>query len=169
MFSRLLLLFIAVPFIELLILIKLSNLIGFGSTVLVIIITGMIGASLVRKQGLQNLRLIETDLNEGRMPADRILSGILILLGGAFLITPGVVTDLAGLALMVPGNRRFIVKYLKSRIKQQYEHGNGGQVFFFHTGSQVGGRDFDIKQPDMKNGQPPKETDREISGGADET
>ncbi|MBN1257712.1 MAG: FxsA family protein [Planctomycetes bacterium] len=166
---RLLLLFILVPFIELFILVKISGMIGFWTTVFIIIITGMIGVSMMRWQGLKTLQLIEADLNQGKMPADRILSGLLILLGGAFLITPGIITDLAGLALMVPGNRRLLLKYLKSRIKWQFEHGQNGRVFFFHTGGPGGGNPFEQNRPGIKNGQSIAGTDRKSSGGADET
>jgi UPF0716 protein FxsA len=133
MLLRLLLLFVLVPLIELLLLVRIAQAIRFLPTVGIVILTGIIGSFLVRRQGLKTLQLIQTDLNAGRLPTDRILSGVLILVGGAFLITPGVITDGLGFLLMVPGNRRLLIRYLRRHFRERLEKGGGG-VRFFHVG-----------------------------------
>ncbi|MHC4883840.1 MAG: FxsA family protein [Planctomycetota bacterium] len=147
----LLLLFIVVPLVELTLLFRLADVIGGGATVLLVILTGIVGSHLVRRQGTEVLRLIQSDLQEGKMPADRIFSGLLILLGGAFLITPGVLTDVVGFLLMVPGNRRFIISRLKERVQTRLDRGMGGQPFFhFHTFQSGQDRDpFDHQGPQI--------------------
>ena len=82
MFLRLLLLFTVVPLIELFLLVKLGTVIGIGPTVLIVISTGVLGAFLARRQGLGVLRRISQDLNEGRLPANALIDGLLILIAG---------------------------------------------------------------------------------------
>lgn len=134
MLGRLLLLFVTVPLVELYLLYRLARVTSFGMTVAIVILTGVVGSVLVRWQGLTTLRRIQEDLQAGRMPGDRILSGLLILLGGAFLLTPGILTDAVGFLLMVPGNRRLLIRHLKASFQESLESGEGGQVFFFRTG-----------------------------------
>ncbi|MFW5857291.1 MAG: FxsA family protein [Planctomycetota bacterium] len=133
MLPWLLLLFICVPLVELFLLIEVARVIQVWPTIGLVVLTGVIGSWLVRWQGLQTLESIRRDLAEGRMPHERILSGILILVGGAFLITPGILTDVAGFLLMAPGNRRLILRALHARIRARMEAG-GGQVCFFRVG-----------------------------------
>jgi UPF0716 protein FxsA len=133
MLARLVLLFALVPLVELFLLLKLAQVIEFGPTVALVLGTGVVGAWLVRRQGVRTLALIREDLAAGRMPADRILSGVFILVGGAFLVTPGILTDVAGFLLMVPGNRRFLAHWLRQRASDRMQSG-GGEVFFFHVG-----------------------------------
>jgi UPF0716 protein FxsA len=97
--------FVVVPLIELALLIKLGTLIGTLDTVLLIVITGITGAILVRSAGIKCLLRIQTAVREGLFPGDELLSGLLILIAGAFLITPGLVTDAAGFLLLVPRTR----------------------------------------------------------------
>ena len=105
MFLRLLLLFTVVPLVELFLLVKLGTVIGIGPTVLVVIGTGVLGASLARWQGLGVLRRVSEDLAQGRLPADALIDGLLILIAGAVLLTPGLITDALGFLLLVPQGR----------------------------------------------------------------
>lgn len=109
----LLLLFILVPMIELLLLIRVGMLIGWAPTVLLIIVTGIVGASLAKYQGLQVWQAVNNDLASGKMPTEHLLSGLLVLIGAAFLLTPGMLTDAAGFFLMIPGNRRLVIPLLE--------------------------------------------------------
>lgn len=121
---------ILIPLIELTLLLRLADWVGGGPTFLLILGTGMAGASLIRRQGMETLRLIQQDLQLGRMPADRIFSGLLILVGGVLLITPGILTDLAGLLLMIPGNRRWIISRFRGRLEMRFGQGGNGPSFF---------------------------------------
>lgn len=106
MFFKLLLLFTVVPAVELYLLIWLGQHIGAGSTVLIIIATGAVGATLAKREGLGVLRKIQEETLQGLPPGDRLIEGVLVLVGGVLLITPGVLTDLTGILLIMPWTRR---------------------------------------------------------------
>ncbi|MFC1785038.1 FxsA family protein [Candidatus Neomarinimicrobiota bacterium] len=121
MFGRLLLLFITVPLIEVLILIKLGSLFGFWPTILLVIGTGIIGAYLAKLYGLTIWNKIQQDLQAGKMPADKLIDGLLILIGGIVLLTPGLLTDLLGILLLIPYTRDFFKRFAKSKFKTMSE------------------------------------------------
>ena len=121
MFGRLLLLFICVPLIEVLILIKLGSLFGFWATIFLVIGTGIIGAYLAKLYGLTVWYKIQQDLNAGLMPADKLVDGLLILIGGIVLLTPGLLTDILGILLLIPFSRDFFKKFAKSKFKNMSE------------------------------------------------
>ena len=102
MFVRLLILFTVVPLIELALLIKLGNLIGLWPTISIVIVTGVLGAALARNQGTRTVVAIRAELAEGRAPTESLLNGLLILVGGVVLLTPGLLTDLLGFSLLIP-------------------------------------------------------------------
>ncbi|QQL46152.1 FxsA family protein [Sulfuriroseicoccus oceanibius] len=108
MFARLLLLFISIPLIETVLFIKIGSRIGWDTTLLVILITGFLGAALTRRQGMRALSKFRQASAEGRLPANEAIDGLLILIAGAILLTPGFLTDAAGFALLVPGVRRIV-------------------------------------------------------------
>ena len=93
MIMKLLLLFIRVPLVELFLLIEIGRLIGTLSTLTIIVCTGILGAFLARHQGIGVLHQIRTEIANGRLPAAQLADGVIILLAGAVLITPGVLTD----------------------------------------------------------------------------
>ena len=97
MLLRLLLLFTIVPLVELYLLIRLGTYIGAADTVAIVIGTGVVGGLLARSQGLAVVHRIRTELNQGRVPAESLFDGLLILISGAMLITPGLLTDGLGL------------------------------------------------------------------------
>jgi UPF0716 protein FxsA len=101
----LLLLFIAMPIIEMWVLISVGSEIGALATIGLVLATALIGAGLLRQQGLQTLWLVQRKLAEGQMPAREIFSGIILAVSGALLLTPGFVTDALGFAALVPGLR----------------------------------------------------------------
>jgi UPF0716 protein FxsA len=117
MFAKLVALFILVPLIEVLLLIKIGEWVGFGPTILLVVVTGFIGASLARQQGFKVWSRIQTELQAGRMPAADVIDGLLILIGGIVLLTPGLLTDLCGFALMIPPVRRWIRILLERRFQ----------------------------------------------------
>ena len=108
MFGRLLILFIVVPLIEIAILIDIGGIIGTGPTILLVVVTGVVGAYFARMEGFRTLFTIRHKLDTGQLPADELLDGLIILIAGALLITPGVITDCFGfLMLFRPTRTRF--------------------------------------------------------------
>lgn len=118
MFARLLLLFISVPLIEVLILIKLGSLFGFWPTIFLVIGTGILGAYLAKLYGLTIWYKIQQDLNAGLMPADKLVDGLLILIGGIVLLTPGLLTDILGIMLLIPFTRNYFKKFAKKKFNK---------------------------------------------------
>ena len=110
-------LFTVVPAIELFLLIKLGSVIGAGNTILLIIVTGVTGAQLARFQGFGVLQRIQLDLEKGVMPTEEMINGVLILVGGILLLTPGIITDILGFLLLVPFSRSLIKALVRSRLK----------------------------------------------------
>ncbi len=120
MFVRLLILFTLVPLLELLLLVKLGEVIGFWATVALVVATGALGALLTRIQGLRVLRQVQAELREGRVPAERLLDGLLILIAGAVLLTPGLITDALGFFLLVPPGRRAVRKVISAAAARRF-------------------------------------------------
>ena len=102
MLLKLLSLFILVPLVELALLLYLADASSWQFTLLLVIATGVIGTLLAREQGWRTWTRIRDELAAGRMPADSLLDGVLIFIAGALLLTPGVLTDLLGISLLVP-------------------------------------------------------------------
>jgi UPF0716 protein FxsA len=121
MLFKLFLLFTVIPFIELALLIKIGTMIGLFETILIIVITGMAGALMVRSAGIGCLFRIQKNMDSGIIPTDDLFSGLLILVAGAFLLTPGLITDAAGFVLLIPASRELVKKFLKKYVKLKVE------------------------------------------------
>lgn len=106
------LLFLLIPLVEIWFLIKIGSVVGAGWTILLVVATAVIGAGLVRAQGLSALSRIQQEVNSGGLPADELLQGVFLLVAGALLLTPGFFTDALGFALLVPGVRRYLARHL---------------------------------------------------------
>ena len=102
MLFPLILLFTLMPLLELWLLVRLSGIFGFWTTIFVVLLTGIVGASLARWQGWQTVHRIRSEMDQGVLPAQAIGDGVMILVAGVLLITPGVITDIVGLALLIP-------------------------------------------------------------------
>jgi len=124
MFGKFLILMIAVPLVDLFILLEVANVIEFWPTVALVVITGFIGHALFKKQGFQILRSIQTELASGKMPGDKIVSGVIVLIGGVLLMTPGFLTDIVGFLFLIPGFRRLIRSWLKQRFSSGIQNGS---------------------------------------------
>lgn len=123
-FSKLLILLIVVPVVELYILIEIGQQIGAFATIGIIVLTGIIGAYLVKNQGFMVLKKIQYDLNQNILPGDSLLQGIIILAGGIFLLTPGFITDIIGFIFLIPISREIVKKYLLIWLKRKIDSGN---------------------------------------------
>jgi len=122
-FAWILAAFVALPLLELAVLFKVHEYLGLMETVGLVIVTGFVGAILARTQGVLVLIAIRRDLAEGRMPAPRLMDGVMILLAGALLITPGLITDTVGFLLLVPAARAAIRGWLRRKLEQKLREG----------------------------------------------
>jgi len=130
MLFRLILLLTIVPFVELWLLVRLTMLWGsFSLTVLLIVGTGVVGATLARLEGLRVWRELQEKLRQGELPTDSVLDGAMVLVAAALLVTPGLITDTMGLLLLFPLSRAPIRSLLKKWLRRKMESGTGG-VFF---------------------------------------
>ena len=120
---KLLLLFIGVPLLELAILVKLGQFFGFWSTLAIIILAGIAGATLARRQGLRVLMRIQSELASGKIPAAELLDGLLILIAGVMLLTPGFLTDVCGLLLLLPPVRYVVRVWLRAKLLRLLQSG----------------------------------------------
>ncbi len=118
MFIKLLIAFATIPLVELALLIKIGQYIGILPTIVIVASTGVIGITLAKNQGYQVISRIKMNIEQGRMPADDLIGGVLILLGGTMLLTPGVITDISGFSLIIPTSRKMIAKYVKKKIRK---------------------------------------------------
>ncbi|MFQ5502009.1 MAG: FxsA family protein [Phycisphaerae bacterium] len=126
----LILLFIIVPAFDLWLLFQVGAVITFGPTFALVILTGIVGAALAKRQGLQTMARINAELTAGRMPTRELAEGLMILLAAAVLITPGFITDLFGLTLLVPPFRRLFLKALTRYFEAKIIIGGGNMHDF---------------------------------------
>ena len=112
------LLFIVVPLVEIILLLRVGAMVGIGPTLLLVVGTGILGAWLARLEGLRTARAIQTELEAGRLPAARLTDAALILAAGLLLLTPGILTDLSGFALLAPPVRAMVRSLLASALSR---------------------------------------------------
>lgn len=135
MLGRLFLLFTITTTLELFLLIELGKLMGLASTLGLILLTGFIGAWLAKREGLKTLATIRSELGRGSMPGDSLLDGLAILIAGAFLLTPGVLTDGVGFLLLFPPTRLAMKRVAKARFAEMVRDGvASGSVHMFTHG-----------------------------------
>lgn len=131
MLLRLLLIFTVVPMVELALLIEVGRRIGTLSTLVLIVVTGVVGAALARREGLGVLRALRAELAAGQIPGPTLVDGVIILLAGALLVTPGILTDAVGFACLIPATRRTIRAFLWRAWRQAIEQGRARVVVRF--------------------------------------
>ena len=115
----LVLLFILVPTLELILLIKLGSVIGVLPTVAIVFFTAVLGASLLRREGFSTLMKAHQRMDSGQVPANELVEGALLVMSGAFLLTPGFITDTVGFACLVPSLRRQMAAAILKRVTLQ--------------------------------------------------
>ncbi len=118
MLFKLFLLFSVIPVIELAILIEIASFMAIAPTVIIVILTAIIGAYMVRLEGLGVLYRIQNNMQQGTFPADELISGMMILIAGALLLTPGFFTDIIGFLMVIPVSRNFIKDIVKKYIEK---------------------------------------------------
>jgi UPF0716 protein FxsA len=115
-----------VPFVEIVILVKLGQTIGVGWTVLLLVVDAVIGSLLVRHEGRRAWNALSSALQQGRMPARELADGALVLVGGTLLLTPGFVTDVFGLICVIPFTRPLARRVLAGSISRRMTMVPGG-------------------------------------------
>ncbi len=146
MILKLLALFTIVPLIELALLIPLGMKIGLWPTIGLVVATALLGAFLGKSEGTKALANIKRDLNEGNLPADSLLDGLAVLIAGIFLITPGVLTDVVALFLLIPPARKPLRAMARKRFEKMLSEGSmtyiSAQTSRFDPTSQGGASPF---------------------------
>lgn len=127
MFRLLLLLFITVPVVELYVLIQVGSVIGVVPTITLVIFTAVMGAALIRWQGLQTLLRVREKLDRRELPAQDMLEGLILMLAGIMLLTPGFITDCLGFLCLIPPLRSRLAAMLLARLSTRQAH-DGGPV-----------------------------------------
>ena len=124
--SRLILLFVGVPLLELVLLLQVGALIGLWPTVALVVTTGVLGASLARQQGIRAFLAVQQELAHGQIPQQSIMDGLAILVGGALLLTPGILTDIFGFSLLFPTSRRWLQAAVRRNMERSIREGMEG-------------------------------------------
>lgn len=138
MWLLLVVLFVIGPIVELYLIVQVAGVIGGWETMALLLFESLFGAWLMKRQGLGAVRRIQRDLQASRMPTDSLADGVLILLAGALLLTPGFLTDVVGFALLIPFTRAPIRAVMLRLLMRRL--GTGGGMLRFVTGSVPGGR-----------------------------
>jgi UPF0716 protein FxsA len=120
-------LFIVLPLVELYVILKVGDAIGVVPTILLLAADSVLGSMLLRSQGRSVWRRFNAALAEGKMPHREVLDGVLVIFGGAFLITPGFVTDVVGLLLLLPPTRTLIRSQVVRRLGRRVTVGVAGR------------------------------------------
>ncbi|MCY3761009.1 MAG: FxsA family protein [Gemmatimonadetes bacterium] len=119
MWWRLFLLFTVTPVVELALLIRIGQTLGVLPTVAIVVATGAAGALLARSQGLLALRRLQHSVSGATFPGEKIFDGVMILIGGLLLLTPGFLTDLIGFAALLPGTRGVLKEIVRRQVRRR--------------------------------------------------
>ena len=121
MLGKLILAFALLPVAEIYVLIEVGSVIGSLNTVAIILLTAVVGGYLARTEGMRTYQQIQTHLQRGVIPRNEIVDALLIFAAGIVLLTPGFITDVAGLTLLFPPTRVPIREFLKRRFKNKMD------------------------------------------------
>jgi len=112
-------LFVVVPILELLVIIQVGQSVGAWNTVILLVVDSLVGAWLVKHQGIGLLKKSQDRLRKGELPSDEIFSGVTVLFAGALMLTPGFLTDLVGLLLLVPPIRAVVLMIVRRKFRSR--------------------------------------------------
>jgi len=127
------LLFVAVPIIEIAVLLRVGSSIGWFTTLVVVITTAALGTWMLRQQGMKTLQTARARMGAGQLPANEMLEGVVLLFGGAMLLTPGFLTDATGFLCLLPASRRWIAHRIARQVRVR-----GGNAAFGRDGGPGG-------------------------------
>jgi UPF0716 protein FxsA len=123
MFFKLFVAFAILPVLEIYVLIQVGTRIGAANTVILVLLSALIGAWLARQQGMRTLLKIRENMSQGIMPAEELLDALLIFVAGAVLLTPGFITDGLGLLILFPPTRNRFKRWLRKKFDQWMDQG----------------------------------------------
>ncbi|PST87474.1 membrane protein FxsA [Photobacterium jeanii] len=152
-------LFIVVPIVEIALFVQVGGVLGMWPTIGLVLVTAIVGASLVRSQGIATLLSVQSRLQQGELPAQQIVEGVMLAVAGVLLLTPGFMTDILGMAVLLPAPRAYLAKQLMSRVKVQSMGSGAG-----FSGSFGGGQGFQQHQQGPFDQQDPFSRSRNESG-----
>ncbi|MBR9843195.1 MAG: FxsA family protein [Rhodobacteraceae bacterium] len=144
--------FVGVPLIEIALFIQIGGAIGLTSTLLIVILTAVLGTFLVKNQGRIALANLQRSFSELNDPTEPLAHGAMILLSGALLLTPGFFTDAVGFSLLIPPVREAVYRFLRGRVRvQSFSMGSmqGGKTYHPGTDDVIDG-DFVEIDPDKR-------------------
>jgi len=130
MLLKLFLAFTLIPFFEIYVLIKIGYYLGAFNTIVVVIVTGLLGAYLAKMQGIRAMMRVRESMNRGALPAEEMLDALLIFVAGLVLLTPGFITDLAGIGMLVPNTRTFFKRWLRRKFDQWIAENRADVIIF---------------------------------------
>lgn len=146
------LLFIAIPLIELYFIIVIGEMIGALWTVVLVVMTAIIGVNLLRVQGMSTLTRAQRNMAQGQIPAMEMMEGVALAVAGVLLITPGFITDSIGLLCLIPASRQAIIRYIMTRssVHTNFKASVNGQSAHWQSGQQQ------EQKPGPSDARPPK-------------
>ena len=130
MLLKLFLAFTLIPFCEIYLLIKIGNYLGAFNTILIVIVTGFLGAYLAKLQGIKTMMRVRESLNRGELPAEEMLDALLIFVAGIVLLTPGFITDVAGIGILVPNTRSWFKRWLRRKFDEWISENKSDVIVF---------------------------------------
>lgn len=152
MFRILFVLFVIIPIIEIAVLMQVGAWLGAWPTIAIVVITAWLGAKNVKQQGIATLQSVQTKMANGEAPSDEIVAGLLLLVAGVLLVTPGFVTDFFGLSLLIPQVRTTLIKAVQSQLTAAAV--TQSQSFSFHHQTSFHQSEIERdKQPGNNQGQ----------------
>ncbi|WP_421866182.1 FxsA family protein [Motiliproteus sp.] len=150
------LIFVVVPLIEIVLLINVGQAIGAWYTIGLVLLSAFIGVNMLRLQGLSTLLRARSRMESGEIPAQEMIEGIILAVGGALLVTPGFVTDFIGFCCLIPVTRRGFVKRVKKHFtviaSQQMHGGSTHQSQTFYSAGSSAQEDFQPRRPNSDAG-----------------
>jgi len=148
------LLFIGIPIVEVILFITIGKYIGLWNTIFIIIITGVIGAVLVKNQGISILNRTLEEIKLNKIPILSIFEGISIFIAGAFLLTPGILTDTIGCILLIPKTRNLVISYVTSYLKKRTVYKE--KTTYYSNKKKDENKTFEGKFEEVKNSEKKK-------------
>lgn len=156
----LLILFVIMPVLEMWVLIEVGSQIGALTTIGLVLLTAMLGLALLRQQGVSTVMRANQRMQSGQLPAQEMVEGIFLAVGGALLLTPGFVTDAIGFACLIPGLRQILIgRLLKKAI---FRATAGGAGFYQSSRGFSAGQhsNDDIIEGEYRQDNPPRDHDK---------
>lgn len=150
LFGRLFALFLIVPVLDLALLVAVGERVGFWPTVAVVVLTALVGSTLARREGVAAWQRVQARLGDGGLPGPELIDGLIILISGALLLTPGFLTDVAGLLGLLPPTRAAARRALRRRFERAVQ---SGSVRVVGTGTPFGGPPFSPPRPTVEDAE----------------